>query len=994
MPEFWNMRVPRAHRLVSRKNFRRTTIATGLTSVLMVSGFGYAGLAFGVSTVTADDSRATVVQGNINACPAGEPTLVGSNTGNASQNGITVTVSKLATSQANPFPVPGGPTVLPAGTQVVNITLPPGTTLNGDTFVKGGSGYNDYPGQYTVNLIPPVNNGGQIAGLSHFIICGTLVQTTGSINVKKIVSGTGPGSNGPFKVEVKCGATIDQTLSLTAGQNLTVDNIPDGTQCTVTETDASGADTTTYTVNGGAPSGSAPTFTVHAGDLDHVVVTNTYTPGSLRVTKTVVDHGTAPAGATYPVSVSCPGVAGSPFTFSLGDGDHHDISPLDPGTQCTVTETNSRGGTITYTVGATTGSSPPTVTVTAGNQSEVDITNTFPAAPPAAGTIHLAKTLTLQPIGVDSNTQFTFSLDCGAGVQTFTVTSGAPIDIPNVPAGVNCTLTETDAHGAHTTTFTVGGGAPTTGTSSPVTVTNGGVTNVTVNNAWQTAELDVTKDITGTLPPAGPFTVVVSCPGAPGSPFTLNLTAANPTGSVTGLPGGVNCTVTETDPDGATTTTYVPNGGTSATPPTVSLAPGDNKSVVITNDYAPAVLQVTKVTTGTTPPAGPFHVQVVCTSAGTFDFDINANQTHTINTIANDTCTVTETNSDGATSTSYTVNAGAPGSTPPSVPVSRGNTDTVTITNNFPVVAPVGSLTVNKIVNGTGAGHNGPFTVTADCGADGTFIFSGLVDGSSQTKQVPAGASCTVTETDANGATTVTYQVNSGSTSTTGPTVGITNGGTTTVTVRNSFPVTPPPAKTGALHIHKKVNKTKARYGQNLTYTLHVSASGQIDEHNVKVTDVVPAHTTFVSASCDAPCSTSGPTAGGVVTWNVGTIKSGDSVNLTMVVNITTPPENPADRQPETIPNAAVAASDENTNVPSNKVHTRVTVVQPEKVVRHPHKPTTSGTTLPFTGFDAREWGLAAILLVTIGAGMNIVARRRSVFVSPPDKGHYPTQHG
>jgi uncharacterized repeat protein (TIGR01451 family) len=683
------MRSHRTHRLASHHTLRRTTVTAGLTSVLMVSGFGYAGLAFGAGTVSADDSRATVVQGNINACPAGFATLVDSSTTTTTQNGVTVTVSHLATDEPNPFPA-GGVTTLPAGTAILNVTLPAGTTLNGFTAVKGGDGYNQYDGQYLTNLIPPVSNGGQIAGLSHFFVCGTLTQTqptTGSINVKKDVNGSGPGSNGTFKVEVDCGA-IDQTLTLSDGQDLTVDNIPDGTSCTVTETDTGGADSTSYTVNGGTPGSSAPTFTVNAGDTDHVVVTNTYVAheGSIKVTKEVV--GTLPSGVTtFPIDVNC---AGTITHFDLADGDSGHVHHLPVGTHCTVTETNSDGATVDYEVdGHSTGSTPQSFTIKDSHTSDVDITNTFTAPPP--------------------------------------------------------------------------------------------------------------------------------------------------------------------------------------------------------------------------PPAN-------------------------------------------------------------------------------------GSITVNKVVSGTGTGHDGPFTVTADCGADGTFVFSGLVDGSSQTQQVPAGATCTVTETDSNGATTITYQVNSGATSSTAPSVGVVSGQDTRVTVSNAFPATP--VKVGALHVHKTVDRTRARYGQDLTYTLRVTATGQIDEHNVKVTDVVPAHTTFVSASCDSPCTTSGPTAGGVVTWDIGTLAAGDSVDVTMAVNITTPPEKPADRQPETIPNVGLGASDEHPNVPSNKVHTRVIVVQPLKIVRTPHKPSkpqTKGSALPFTGFDANSWGLAAILMVTVGAGLSIVGRRRPASVSPVDKSHYPT---
>jgi hypothetical protein len=64
-----------------------------------------------------------------------------------------------------------------------------------------------------------------------------------------------------------------------------------------------------------------------------------------------------------------------------------------------------------------------------------------------------------------------------------------------------------------------------------------------------------------------------------------------------------------------------------------------------------------------------------------------------------------------------------------------------------------------------------------------------------------------------------------------------------------------------------------------------------------------------------------------------------------------------------------------------------VTVVQRVIVHRHQHS---GGSTLPFTGFDAKAWGLAAILLVTMGAGLNIVARRRSTLLSPYEKSQYP----
>jgi uncharacterized repeat protein (TIGR01451 family) len=230
-----------------------------------------------------------------------------------------------------------------------------------------------------------------------------------------------------------------------------------------------------------------------------------------------------------------------------------------------------------------------------------------------------------------------------------------------------------------------------------------------------------------------------------------------------------------------------------------------------------------------------------------------------------------------------------------------------------------------------------------------------------------------VTETDSSGATTIAYQVDSGSPSGSAPQVGITSEETTTVTVTNVF-VTVAPTLHGKLHITKAVNRKIARYGQDLTYTLHVRATGQINQHDVTVTDVVPAHTTFVSAGCPTPCSVSGPNGGGVVTWNVGDLDTGAAITLTMVVNITTPADTTAQRQPETIRNIAVAGSTDDPLVASNKVHTQVTAVQGEQITRH--KPTSSGSTLPFTGFDAERFGLVALMLIGIGGAMQIAARR------------------
>lgn len=881
-------RIGRRRPLFARRRVRSAIVLTGLTGTLAVAGFGYAGMAVAAAVgVSPDDSRATTADGNFtdHQCPAGETDLVDSNgqgnDGTYSANGVTVVVSHLANDTADPFFTGGGPKALtpgtlPAGTQVLNVTLPAGTKLTGDILVMGGGGYNDYPGTALTLLIPPINNGGEIAALSHFVLCGALSPTTGSISVTKHVSGTGPGSNGTFDVEVKCdNGGPDTTLTLSDGQTKTVDSIPDGSTCTVTETSTGGADTISYSVNSAASSSTAPSIVVHAGDSDTVDVTNTYVPGSLKVTKAVTGPNAPAAGTTFPVTVNC---GSGPVNFDLADGGSHTITGLAGGTQCTVTETDSHGGVVSYVVDAgASGSSAPTVTIHDNTETDVAITNDFPAVAAAPGSMQLTKTLSgAPPAGIGP---FSFSLNCGGAVTPISITPGTPVTVP--AAAGSCTLTETDALGATSTTFNVNGAGAVAGSSATFTVASNATTPVVVDNNFAGASLTVTKAVTGTSPTTTGFVVDVNCGTAGDFPgITLN---AGDSDTVTSLPGG-------------------------------------------------------------------------------------------------SVCTVTETNAQGAQSTTYTVGAST-GTTPPRVPLGIGGSATVTITNNYPIVigpgaggggTPPGSLTVNKIVDGTGTGSSGPFTVTADCGTNGTFTFSGLVGGASQTQSVPAGATCTVTETDANGATSTTYQVGSATPTSSAPSVGIVSGATTTVTVTNVFVTTAP---SGSLGIQKSVDKHVANYGDNLVYTLDVTA-GAADEHNVTVTDVVPTNTTFVSASCPAPCTVSGPTSGGVVTWDVGTLAAGTSTELTMVVNIT---KNGVDTsQQERIVNAAVASSNEHPNVPSNKVHTRVGAVQPVAVVRHHHKQAVQAETLPFTGFDAQQYGMLAVLLVGIGAAMSIVARRRT----------------
>lgn len=87
------------------------------------------------------------------------------------------------------------------------------------------------------------------------------------------------------------------------------------------------------------------------------------------------------------------------------------------------------------------------------------------------------------------------------------------------------------------------------------------------------------------------------------------------------------------------------------------------------------------------------------------------------------------------------------------------------------------------------------------------------------------------------------------------------------------------------LSISKSDGPDPVQPQQDLTYTIAYSNSGESTATNVVITDVVPANTTFVSAS---PAPASAPAVGGMgtVTWNVPSVSPGGSGVLTLVVKV------------------------------------------------------------------------------------------------------------
>jgi large repetitive protein len=191
----------------------------------------------------------------------------------------------------------------------------------------------------------------------------------------------------------------------------------------------------------------------------------------------------------------------------------------------------------------------------------------------------------------------------------------------------------------------------------------------------------------------------------------------------------------------------------------------------------------------------------------------------------------------------------------------------------------------------------------------------------------------------------------------------------------NQDTVTVPALQNPALKVVKSVDKSSASYGDTLTYTLAVTNTGNETLTGVNVSDLVPAHTTYVNDSAAPADIASFVTATKTVHWAVGTLAVGQTVgNLTFQVVIDKPQFDPTvGLPPEVIDNVAVAGADAVTPLPSNHVRTPVITVLGEKVVKTPPK------VLPFTGsaLPIRQAGLVGLLMIVVGIALTATRRRR-----------------
>ena len=533
--------------------------------------------------------------------------------------------------------------------------------------------------------------------------------------------------------------------------------------------------------NGGGPGGTCTTATDLNNQTSTKCTKGSFTAqviGSLIIKKVAAGGG----ATTFPFTSN-----GTPSSFTLSDGTQQLIQTPNP--------LSATAQAVTATEGATPGWGLTSITCVdingasaagfvAINQATGVVTASLTGTNPSAtctytntntAVVNVSKTVTGTVAGYVAASTFPITVNCGAGhTQTFNLINGGNAQLAGIPPGTSCTVSEGTLP-APAPNYAYG--TPGISNAGPFTTVAGGSTSSIVTNtlARQTGSLTVTKVVTGPGSSAsqvtGSFPFSVDCGGDGTFTGSVAITAgATNSSSVPGIPAGASCTVTETG------TTTAPAGFSWSAPMytgnPATIPVGTAATVTITNPLAAlpsGSISVAKSVVGGPIPAGSFSITVACPANGAVAA-YNSTQTVTggnsvifsgVPTPNASDCSVTESATLPTPPTNYAWDAS---NTPPAALTAVSVGDSVTVTNTL--VRQTSTITINKTVTGgPGGGVSGAFNFSAECGADdvgglagnpypATIILSGASFGSSNTIVVPAGATCTVSETSVPGAPT------------------------------------------------------------------------------------------------------------------------------------------------------------------------------------------------------------------------------------------------
>ncbi|CAN5559882.1 hypothetical protein BH10ACT7_BH10ACT7_13650 [soil metagenome] len=649
---------------------------------------------------------------------------------------------------------------------------------------------------------------------------------TGSVVVTKQVTGDSAAYGvGPFEVSLEC-TRGGQSIAITGGATRTLSpgsmsttytQLPSGATCVLTETDSAGATSSYIATTVGTPL----TTDVATGQSFPIVVTTTslvddqpqptmyvvnqFDAASLVISKRVDSAAVDAAGTPvtygpFPVSVVCYFEGAQVYATGYSStvamqknmtaGVDWRLDGLAAGTSCEITETSTMDAVSPYidtTVGSTARhwNTATATVVLVPNDGTTAKTTARITNPYESGQITLSKVTS--GLGSTWATEtFTVDVACtltdASGTRSVwsksydLIAGAAATSLDNVAAGADCTVTESKTGGASSTAITVGAATAIDGTTTGFTSPTGSVLPIVVDNTFDFASVDVTKQFTGagsTLWGVGPFEVTLECTrdsnGAtlpvtiPGG-STRQLASPLYTATFEELPFGADCRLTETKTAGANNSTVSPAGYFELDQP--------SNPVTVINNFTEGSIDVEKTVTGLGAPLwgnGPFEVSLECTRLvdGTATaITIPGGATRALESGTGFTasyehlptgadCTLRESKTGGAT-----VAAG-----PQTAKIGNGTTVQIDLENEF----EIGELVVTNIVTGNNWEPNSkkPFVVELECtlDIDGVITPIDIPGGASKKimhlgevryENLPIGAVCDLFETVTNGAEIVT----------------------------------------------------------------------------------------------------------------------------------------------------------------------------------------------------------------------------------------------
>ncbi len=610
-------------------------------------------------------------------------------------------------------------------------------------------------------------------------------------------------------------------VELVDGTTITYPDLVAGALCTIVETDQRGATTTSVVNTVPSTGGASPAqFALQPGS-NSVAVANDFGAGSLRVTKVIDGSARNASWATGPFTIQV--VCTNPNTTVTevfnrqivlsSTTTTYLIEHLPTGSSCVTTEPEKNGATSTTL--------PGTIVINRAEQTAT-VTNTFnyaslnvkktvtSSAVDGSGTA-------VKPGPFDFTVVCTFTRGTTASPivdtvvnETFQLSHNGTRDFTQLPANSRCVITEGTPVGSPTTTIKT----TTTSGTSTVTALTATIASLTsdaagvgtnfalVTNTYAVGSLKITKSLKGgasTQFGAGQtFSFLVTCT-APGVTATYTKTVSRVgagTITVANIIAGSTCSVSESNfaSTGANAHVIRNNSSVVFDGTGIAIVGSTTTNVTFENWYLTGAITVTKSVTGPGAAFGnaTFTVHLECTRGGNaITIAGGADRTITDGTSiqytllpSGATCVLTESGTGGATSTvisgasdtdsvdsSYTFVVAVSNS---SLTDNQAQSP-ATVTNRFELA----SLDVSKTVvssalheDGTPVTY-GDFSVQVTCLFQGnpvkatgfasntmTFTLDGIL--SRTLTGLPAGAVCTIAETNDRGAARTTIETVSG----------------------------------------------------------------------------------------------------------------------------------------------------------------------------------------------------------------------------------------